>query len=307
MLSGYWYNDYAYYKYKIYSHSPLQRKLLRLLFIPYSWAFEIYRFGTGKIFVPQLELVLTTRCTLRCKDCSNLIQYYSDPVDFDADVLLQDIKTLTNAVDGIGQVVLMGGEPLMHRSLDSILQGVINEPKIGSVHVVSNGTIKPKTSTMKLLKHPKVLVTLSEYPEKIVPKRAKIMKMLLDNQISIQSYPGEWQDLGGWDYRAESEPESMKTRYEKCYRKRCNTLLDGKYHICPRSAHGSALEQFILPANDCVQIRGREDLQSIRRELAVLYRLPYLTACGCCKGVEGESIPSAVQLNDKKMDQTSAG
>lgn len=284
-LSGYWDNDYAFFKFKVFRYSPPKRKLLRLLLFPYSLAFELYRIATGKIFVKQVELVLTTRCTLRCKDCSNLMQYYMDPYDFDAEMLLKDIKTLAKAVDGIGQLVLIGGEPLMHRSFDLILREVVEEPKIGSVHVVSNGTIMPKTTTIKLLKHPKVIVTLSEYPENIVPKRARILKMLQDNHISILNYPCEWQDLGCLGYQADTNPKSMKARYKKCYRKRCNTLLDGEFHICPRSAHGSALEQFVLPNNDYVQIRGREDTKSIRHELAALSRLPYLTACGCCKGV----------------------
>ena len=34
------------------------------------------RVKLGKVDIPYIELVLTTKCTLRCESCNNLMQYF---------------------------------------------------------------------------------------------------------------------------------------------------------------------------------------------------------------------------------------
>ena len=37
----------------------------------------------GNLNIKSLDLVVTERCTLKCQDCSNLMQYYKSPVNAD--------------------------------------------------------------------------------------------------------------------------------------------------------------------------------------------------------------------------------
>lgn len=45
-------------------------------------------FVRRKLYLPYLEVVVTTKCSLICRDCGNLMQYYSKPYDLDKDYVM---------------------------------------------------------------------------------------------------------------------------------------------------------------------------------------------------------------------------
>lgn len=49
--------------------------------------------GLDELIMGHCEIVLTERCTLRCKDCANLIQYYKNHVIL---IVIQLYKALIN-------------------------------------------------------------------------------------------------------------------------------------------------------------------------------------------------------------------
>ena len=52
----------------------------------------------GKVYIPRIEIVLTTFCSLRCKDCSNLMQYYDKPYHINTDSIIQVLQNLTASI-----------------------------------------------------------------------------------------------------------------------------------------------------------------------------------------------------------------
>ena len=46
----------------------------------------------SKTKLNSLDLVLTEKCTLKCVDCSNLMQYYAKPIDEDFEILTNSLK-----------------------------------------------------------------------------------------------------------------------------------------------------------------------------------------------------------------------
>lgn len=297
-FSGKWYNDYAYFRFSVFAKPFIARQFYRLALTPYSFYYELMRRLQHRFIIPQVEFVLTTRCNLRCRDCANLIQYYRQPAHFDADLILQDLQTLADSTDMIYRVVVMGGEPLLYPDLNKVLMTILEMPKIGMIHLVTNGTIIPKAGTLDILSHPRVFVTVSEYPESLAPRRKKLLQILHDRNIPLKHFPPDWLALGGLDHNVPSDARHMSRRFRKCYRAVCNSLYDGQFFICPRSAHGARLGQFELPDHDFVQIRGRHDLPAMRDELQALGKRPYLAACAHCNGVDGPAVPAALQMNE---------
>lgn len=59
--------------------------------------------------LPRMDLVLTTRCSLRCEKCANLMQYYENPTDVKLDIILQSMRTLMQAIDSIETIYVLGG------------------------------------------------------------------------------------------------------------------------------------------------------------------------------------------------------
>ncbi|MGE5391246.1 MAG: radical SAM protein [Deltaproteobacteria bacterium] len=297
-FSGKWYNDYAYFRYSVFAKPFVTRQLYRLVLTPYSFLSGLIDSLQHRLIISHVEFVLTTCCNLRCRDCANLIQYYRQPAHLDADLILQDLQTLADSADMIYKVLVMGGEPLIYPDLNKVLRTILEMPKIGMIHLVTNGTIIPKPDTLDILSHPRVYVTVSEYPEKLAPRREKLLQMLHDRGIPLKHFPPDWTALGGLDHKVPDDDRNMSRRFRRCNRTVCNSLLDGKFFICPRSAHGARIGQFELPDYDFVQIRGRHDFPMIRDELKALGKLPYLAACAHCNGVDGPPVPAALQMSE---------
>ena len=76
---------------------------------------------------------MTEKCTLKCVDCSNLMQYYQNYQNADDDVLKESIKQLFGGINYIKEVRLIGGEPLIYKNIDqiiSLIQNYTNYDKI---------------------------------------------------------------------------------------------------------------------------------------------------------------------------------
>lgn len=78
---------------------------------------KMWKIVLGKyVYVRQVEAVMTTKCSLKCRDCANLMQYYRNPYDIDFSMLSMSLCNFLDRIDEIGTVVLVGGEPFL--SLD---------------------------------------------------------------------------------------------------------------------------------------------------------------------------------------------
>ena len=46
--------------------------------------------------VDSIDLMLTEKCSLKCKDCSNLMQLYAKPIDQDFEMVISSIDIFLN-------------------------------------------------------------------------------------------------------------------------------------------------------------------------------------------------------------------
>jgi uncharacterized Fe-S cluster-containing radical SAM superfamily protein len=106
-----------------------------------------------------LEIVTTTRCTLKCKHCIGDIpeikqdeQYAMSFEDYKEylDSLLKNLKSLK-------LVRILGGEPLLNKEIDKIIAYTLEQTKIKQVYLVTNATI---------MLSDKVIEALKKYPRK---------------------------------------------------------------------------------------------------------------------------------------------
>lgn len=77
----------------------------------------------GVIDIPYLELVLTTKCTMRCESCNNLIQYFSPSNQYTCTLegIKKSLELLLSKVDSIARVRIIGGEPLLFKDLPKLI------------------------------------------------------------------------------------------------------------------------------------------------------------------------------------------
>ena len=120
----------------------------------------------NKIVIPFIDLSVTTKCTLNCRDCSQWIPYIKGKELFSSKKIITDLENLFNYVDYIHMISPLGGEPFLNAELDSILAYLIkksNEGKIGYIRLVTNGTIFPNKKTLTHFNHPNVSILISDY------------------------------------------------------------------------------------------------------------------------------------------------
>lgn len=89
--------------------------------------------------LPNVELEITRQCNLRCKHC-----YSNSGIKRDDELTSEEIKKLIDELAHIGvlNIVLTGGEPLLHPHLFDIIEYIRSKPM--SCIVFTNGTLVTK-------------------------------------------------------------------------------------------------------------------------------------------------------------------
>lgn len=242
-----------------------------------------YEKNTEGLYIYSLDWIITTRCSLRCMECSNLMQYYHKPENLPIEMLQEELSKVLDIVDGIWDIRVIGGEPFMHPKIGEIMEPFLDHPKIYKFSIYTNASILPRESTIKILKHPKVKCEITNYGE-LVKKYPGFIKLMQEEHIRHRiTQANRWQALGGlWDRK--SDEETLRKTFQNCYCNDLPTLLAGKIYRCPYSANGRMLEAIPFKEEDIV------DLDSGSKDY-LKYKLKYLLseknfdhACGYCNG-----------------------
>lgn len=206
---------------------------------------------TGYLFIRSIDFMITERCSMKCRDCSNLMQYYREPQNFSASEIKLWLEKFTKYVDEICEVRLIGGEPFMNKQIDDITQIFIDEPKIKFITFYSNGTIMPSEKTWEIISNPKVGFSLTDYGDKS-KNLAKILCEIKERGIAYDVHPcGKWTKCSDIFPRRRNE-EQLKQVYDECCGKNLTTLLKGRLYKCPFMANAMNLRAIPYNDNDCI-------------------------------------------------------
>lgn len=247
------------------------------------------------VILPRTPLMITTRCTLRCKECSNLMPYYSVPKDYPADEVIQWIKNICEAVDEWVCCELVGGEPFLYRDLEKILTYVLYEAKIQRVEFTTNASVIPKLSVLKLLANDKVFIKISEYPGLI--ESEKLVHYLDKYGIHYSVMKSmRWSRTKNLEKRNRSYQE-LQSQYLNCgSAKMCRTILNGKLYVCSKAA--SLME---LGYVNYLEIVDLTDTVHLRENIKEFLQLTFSYACDYCDigSADEEMVEPAEQIAGK--------
>lgn len=253
-----------------------------------------------KINFHRIQFVVTERCSLKCRDCTHLMQYYEHPQDVDIDEYEYAFERFFNLADNISELRILGGEPFMNKSMHKIILKYSPTEKIRSISVYTNGTIIPKGELLDSLKNDKVIVHISNY---IHNEKSVITLMNKLEECGIKYFVRKydsWQDGGGLDYRGYSTKE-MQAVFSRCYERSCYTFFRGKLHRCPRSAHAMNLGAMPDVPEDYVDFMDKDmSNEALREHLIRLRERTWVTACNYCQGPDyaTQNIPAAIQIRE---------
>lgn len=199
-----------------------------------------------KVSIPFLTAVITTLCTLNCKNCCHYIPEYTKETHYPViklDDFKQDINSLLKNIDEVGCFQISGGEPLICKDLPEMIEFLATKKQIKKIFLTTNCTIIPSDSLISALKKFRVVVQISDYRAVAKDKchYNEIKKILQENKIKICAWEEDVKttfhsmpEIFSDDTRDDSV---LKEQYSNCTDARYTILCDGKLFNCPTCLH----------------------------------------------------------------------
>jgi len=241
-----------------------------------------------KLYLRGVDLIITERCSMKCKDCANLMQYYQTPSNMKIDEIYKTIDKFISVIDEIYEVRVIGGEPLMNPDYHLVVKKLIGEEKVKRVVVYSNATISPKDEHISSLQSDKVIFIITDYGT--LSKNLKTMtEKLSKNNINfyVQKASG-WTDSGQIHKHQRSEAE-LEKMFTSCCVKNYTSISDGKLYRCPFSANAARLKATPDHPEDYFDMfkesLENNNLNEIKNKIRLfLSEKKFLNACNFCNG-----------------------
>ena len=245
--------------------------------------------------IPRIPIVLTPKCSLRCKECNNLMWKFETYQDLSTEKIKKSIKRLIDSVDFLPIVELIGGEPFAAKNIKEVLDFLIEEKKVLHIEITTNATIIPQQELIKSLQNEKVNVRISDYS--MIVNQNRFIECIQENKINYEKLSFEsWIATGGIKKRNRNSTELIKQYYRCDAGYLCKTLWEDKIYPCARAASLARLG--ICGECPYVDVLHSENL---REQLIHFFMAPTCGPCDYCNVAleEVEVVEPAIQLDGK--------
>ena len=255
--------------------------------------------SNGQLNVKSIDVQITEKCSLKCKDCSNLMQYYQTPQDTDQILLFKSIDKIMKCIDNLDEFRVLGGDPFMYKKLHEVINKIVTYPNVKKVVVYTNGRIVPKGENLECLRHKKVMLDITNYGVSSTAHK-KVIELAKKENLAYTTFRcSTWQDCGRIMPHSNKNDKEIKHLFNNCCNSDLVSLLHGKLYRCPFSANGVNIKAIPQDKTDEVNLLDDDlSIEETRNQIKKLcYEKKYLTACYYCNGRDYSSvnIPSALQ------------
>ena len=246
-----------------------------------------------------LDIVVTERCSMKCKDCSNLMQYYEKPGNSDVEILFNSLDKLMSVVDQVYEFRVLGGDPFMNKELHKYVNRLVEYRNVENVVLYTNATILPKNENLECLKNPKISLEITNYGPNLSRKHDELLKLLENLKIEYRTRPpGVWNDCGKLE-KYERTEEELQRVFDNCCMNDVPSLLNGVIYKCPYSANATNLKAVPFVEDEVVDLTKNYEKDSLKEKLKKFHLSEKpLTACNYCGGRDYKSkeIEPAIQV-----------
>ena len=271
-------------------------------FIYYNFFVTLYNyFIQKKVLVWKATIGVTTRCTLKCRDCNMFIPFYDNPADISYEELSSDLDVFFNRVDYVQWFAILGGDPLLNKNLAEYLKKLMKySSRIAEIVIDTNGSIVPDDTLLEYAKelgNARIMVNnyrVSTQYEKIYNK---VVEKVKNSGVSYTLREYDWSQ-----YRrgfAITDEQELKCHYNRCYQP-FTAFQNKRFYTChlPWSAARCGIgtddsEDYLSFEDPSVT-----DLDIVKAALGHLPR-GYTSNCAMCNGCDPdfyEKIHKAVQI-----------
>ena len=249
-----------------------------------------------KVHIFQTDVLVTERCNLACSFCNMFIPHYESPKHRNTQTILDDIDSYFNIVDYVSIFHLVGGEPFLHPNIKDIIEYILEKysDKIDKFIITTNGTVLPKQEILDVLKNNNVILSVSNYSNKLEKLKSKVEKVISNYQENnINHYVRnniEWYDFGDLRIKNNMSEEELINHFDNCTAP-FRGLNDGKFYYCHLNTSAVLTKLFPPNENDYVKLSEVYPIDLIKFDLGFT-ELGYITFCDNCNGCNtGIKVP----------------
>ena len=245
-----------------------------------------------RLTVQSVDLMITEKCSMKCRDCSNLMQYYEHPEDAELSPMLAMIDGLSARMDEIYEFRVIGGEPFMHKQLHEVVAHVCADPKVRVVSIFTNATIFPREHQWAALQHAKVRFFITDY-DAMSRNRVRLVEGLEARGIPyVSERANGWTDCASLEKHNRTR-EQNEALWTACCAKNLATLADGRLYRCPFAANAAKLAAVPDYKDDYLTVAdaSRDSLRAFLRDKTMI------ETCDHCNGrsYDAPVIEAAIQ------------
>ena len=247
----------------------------------YKKSHAVY-FDEEKTYMRSVDVMITTKCSLKCESCSNLMQYYVDPKNTGHEQILSALDILCKNVDDIAEFRVIGGEPLMNKGWAQIVNGIVEKNPERQVFIYTNGTIAAKDEQLELFHGKKVNFVITTYG-KLSRNLDKLTEKIKKHGIPYVAKPASnWLDCSSVRHHKRTDAENEEV-FKQCCVKYIYTLLNGRLYRCPFIANAANLNA--IPDNPANYVDLFSKTHSIKQQIQRLIKVrKFFPACDFCDG-----------------------
>lgn len=251
----------------------------------------------------QIFLNITTRCSLRCQECSTFIPYVSAPMDFPAEEIMEDLNTVLASMGYTRIVNFYGGEPLLHPDLAKMIRSLREDHRMDRISVITNGTIVPKEDVLTAMaEEERFMVRISDYgkiSKNLAPLKDALQQYGISYEITNYAYWDKHSEIG---YTHESEGDLIK-KFQLCTSCNLLYLLNRRGYMCSTASAVCNMGGFPEHPSNYIDLSDKTDFsERLAHFLKRRHTGEYFDACRYCSGMHGihfeQKLPVAVQAKE---------
>jgi len=251
-----------------------------------------------EVTMQVLTFIVSRKCTLKCIHCGQRLDIYPEDkvVNFPFLRIKHDINVFLDAVDAIGMISIIGGEPFLHPNLVEIVKYCLTKRNFGALNITTNGICKITSEMLNEIKNERVKISFSDYTKFLTEAQKELfgknVELVKNSGISCSVGVPLWSippEIKKYDNSIEQMTE-MKKNCES--RRLCSSVVNGKYVPCSMAEVTNGLE-IGNTQSDCIELVNAENL---REELKKTINKQYYEVCKYCSRTGTTQIPAGEQI-----------
>jgi ABC-2 type transport system ATP-binding protein len=248
----------------------------------------------GLIQTYGLEFFAVDHCNLKCSGCSQCSPFLKKHFA-DISIFEKNLESLSKYLRP-NKITILGGEPLLHPEIDSIVSIARNSKMFNKIHITTNGLNLLKMSSAFWLGVD--VVRISKYPANadfINQNLEKFINVSETNKVELQIR--EMNSFNRIILTEENTNEKLVNEiYDRCiYKYYCHTLSEGKIFRCSpvvnlKKYHEAIKNTSTSDFQDYLEI---DDSTNFKTTLFNYLKADTpLSGCKFCLGSSGKSFPN---------------